>query len=523
MVKECINPECSKKPAFNYKNDIGSHYCGSHRETRILEDGHEELMVNKSKQVCKEERCYKNTCKHDKFNYCAKHTKIKADPIIRTKKDPFTHAKYCIVKTCKKTSLFNYKGLKPKYCKDCMVKEGFELGNKKDQMRDMKTLLCQFIFEDGLDCIKCALYGNDKQKIYCKDHKDTDMTKSVKVKKCIIDGCILQPSFGYIEIKSKILCKQHYEEHEDKDLMGSIFQECKYINDETGLKCNERAYYKYKDGKVILYCNNHKEDTMIDSRKSICIEIGCKLNAIYNYKVETGARYCKNHSNDNMVSKKVKICKYKDCLIEAYFGTKDDTKQFCVKHKTDDDMNDYTSPRCEDCNLFHVRHGNKKCSYCNPDARQKIKENKIKDFLKENKIKFIHDKAVGGKNDCGYYRPDFLIDCNTHFIIIEVDENQHSNYDNTCEISRMNNLYLLLGLPIIFIRFNPDNFNSKTKNNILYNNRLDQLLNIINESKVKTDIKFIELIYMYYNCDCNKCNYIHYKDFITHSMDTLTI
>lgn len=52
--------------------------------------------------------------------------------------------------------------------------------------------------------------------------------------------------------------------------------------------------------------------------------------------------------------------------------------------------------------------------------------------------------------------PDILIDMKTHFIIVEIDENQHVCYDEKCEKSRMLNIAVCLKLPVVFIRFNPD-------------------------------------------------------------------
>ena len=58
--------------------------------------------------------------------------------------------------------------------------------------------------------------------------------------------------------------------------------------------------------------------------------------------------------------------------------------------------------------------------------------------------------------ECNKYRPDFLIDRNTYFLIVECDENAHSFYEKGCETIRMNNICYNLGLPCVFIRYNPD-------------------------------------------------------------------
>jgi hypothetical protein len=68
---------------------------------------------------------------------------------------------------------------------------------------------------------------------------------------------------------------------------------------------------------------------------------------------------------------------------------------------------------------------------------------------------FIHDQIIVG--GCSKRRPDMLLDCLTHSIIIEIDENQHEDYK--CENKRMMEIFLDLGnRPLVVIRFNPDKY-----------------------------------------------------------------
>ena len=69
------------------------------------------------------------------------------------------------------------------------------------------------------------------------------------------------------------------------------------------------------------------------------------------------------------------------------------------------------------------------------------------------------------QDGCSKRRPDLLLDLGYQVIIIEVDENQHINYDCSCENKRLMELSKDVGhRPIIFIRFNPDKyFNSDNK------------------------------------------------------------
>jgi hypothetical protein len=83
------------------------------------------------------------------------------------------------------------------------------------------------------------------------------------------------------------------------------------------------------------------------------------------------------------------------------------------------------------------------------------KEHKVKTLLEEKNFEFAHNKQIN--NDCCLkYRPDFLFDCCSYFVVLEVDENAHKDYDKDCEIVRMNNISTGLGLPTLFIRYNPD-------------------------------------------------------------------
>jgi hypothetical protein len=73
---------------------------------------------------------------------------------------------------------------------------------------------------------------------------------------------------------------------------------------------------------------------------------------------------------------------------------------------------------------------------------------------------WISDKKV--KDGCSKRRPDLLLDMGSHIIIIEVDEYQHTDYDTSCENKRLMELSNdLQHRPIVFIRFNPDDYVNK--------------------------------------------------------------
>jgi hypothetical protein len=55
-----------------------------------------------------------------------------------------------------------------------------------------------------------------------------------------------------------------------------------------------------------------------------------------------------------------------------------------------------------------------------------------------------------------YARPDFFFDARSHAVVLEVDENQHVAYE--CERKRMVDVASTVGLPTVFVRFNPDGY-----------------------------------------------------------------
>ena len=163
----------------------------------------------------------------------------------------------------------------------------------------------------------------------------------------------------------------------------------------------------------------------------------------------------------------------------------------------------------------------------------KTKEYAVLEFIINNypEHTWINDKSIEG--GCSKKRPDIFLDLLTHSIIIEIDENQHRDYDN-CEIKRINLLFEDLGdRHIVFIRFNPDDYLDKDNNKISscwsidrngissikktkrkeWDNRLDTLKNIVDrylnmdEINVSEPITNQHLFYdeINYDDDCKDC------------------
>jgi hypothetical protein len=187
--------------------------------------------------------------------------------------------------------------------------------------------------------------------------------------------------------------------------------------------------------------------------------------------------------------------------------------------------------RCKECNGSRIcRHGKYK-GYCYmhlfPDKEycrnHKTKEKSVADFILENFSNFtwICDKKV--QDGCSKRRPDLLLDLGHQVIIVEVDENMHTDYDCTCENKRIMEISQDIGhRPIVMIRFNPDGYTNnegekinspwtihkgthilhvKEKQRNIWNKRLECLKEQIeywSNPKNKTE-KTLEIVHLFYN------------------------
>lgn len=92
----------------------------------------------------------------------------------------------------------------------------------------------------------------------------------------------------------------------------------------------------------------------------------------------------------------------------------------------------------------------------------KTKENEVATYVKSLEIEKEYltsfDKRV--PEGCSSRRPDIMVECVTHVVVIEIDENQHRSHENICENKRAMQIFQDIGgnRPIVFIRFNPDGY-----------------------------------------------------------------
>jgi hypothetical protein len=213
---------------------------------------------------------------------------------------------------------------------------------------------------------------------------------------------------------------------------------------------------------------------MIDIINKRCIHPDCKVIPNFNFKDEKKALYCAKHKKNEMVDIKNKKCIYNNCYAQPLYNYENKTKSlYCASHKLNE-MVDVRNKKCKSylCNKSVKNKYDGYCLYCyihlfpdKPVSRNyKTKEFAVVEFVKTTfpDLSWVSDKIIS--DGCSKRRPDLFLDLGYQIIIIEVDENQHILYDCSCENKRIMELSKDVGhKPIIFIRFNPDDYEENEK------------------------------------------------------------
>jgi hypothetical protein len=177
--------------------------------------------------------------------------------------------------------------------------------------------------------------------------------------------------------------------------------------------------------------------------KSYCKECGgsrfCKHNIQKSYCKECGGNSFCEHNKQKI---RCKMCGGSDLCKSEWCETRKNKK-----------YNGYCFP----CFI-----------YLFPDSELirnfKTKEKDVVAFIKStfSEYDWIHDRII--KDGCSRRRPDLYLDLGYQVIVIEIDENQHEDYDISCENRRLMEISQDINhRPLIFIRFNPDEYTDINK------------------------------------------------------------
>jgi hypothetical protein len=358
----------------------------------------------------------------------------------------------CIHPDCNVIPIYNTEGkTKALYC----------FAHKKDGMMNVKDKTCIH-----MDCKVIPTYNTEGKTnaLYCSAHKMAEMV-DVKNKKCTHTDCKIQPSYNTKGETKALYCSSH-----KKDGMVNVKSKtCIHYN------CKVRPNYNTACETNALYCFTHKKDGMVDIKHPKCIHPDCKVRPIYNTEGETKALYCSAHKMADMVNVKDKICIHPDCKVRPNYNAEGETNAlYCLTHKLVG-MVDVKNKMCKTylCSIRVQAKYDGYCLFCymnmfpdKPVSRNyKTKEYSVVEYVKSTypTLTWIADKII--HEGCSKRRPDLLLDLGYQIVIVEVDENQHTDYDCSCENKRIMELSQDLGhRPIVFIRFNPDDYDKNGSN-----------------------------------------------------------
>ena len=305
-------------------------------------------------------------------------------------------------------------GIRKTYCKEC--------GGGGLCEHDVPRHYCK---KCGGNCL--CMHG--KRKYRCKECNGSEVCEHDKSK------------YDCIECKGSNRCEVHNKlKRNCKECNGNIF--CIHGNRKARCKecCGSEicihniSKYYCKECCGSVFCEHGRQ-------KRVCKECGgsqiCEHGKEKYYCRECGGSlFCQHDKNKNFCKKcdGSKLCKTSYCEIsgnlkyEGYCLT-------CFIHMFPD----------------------------KPNTRNyKTKENHVVERVTKifSNFTWVADKKV--QDGCSRRRPDLLLDMGSHIIIVEIDENKHTDYDCSCENKRLMELSQdLQHRPIVFIRFNPDDYTNQ--------------------------------------------------------------
>lgn len=190
-----------------------------------------------------------------------------------------------------------------------------------------------------------------------------------------------------------------------------------------------------------------------------------------------------------------------------YTDREGDPPMRCVRCKKPDDVLIYRRfcqsplhPPGRDFRVVVTSRTNYECYVCrhNGDYRGK-KERRVVQFLAKafpTRDPSLLNKIIGG-NLSLKYRPDIYYDLGDRALIVEVDEFEHQGYPVSCESKRMAEITMTIGVPTIYVRFNPDRL---TDVKIPYTQRIETLeRELIRWFKRAEWPRFMEVQYLFYS------------------------
>ena len=335
--------------------------------------------------------------------------------------------------------------------------------------RKKSSQLCQFF-----ECKTHATFNYEGQSkaLYCNVHKLPNMV-DVKNKKCQMTGCTTRPTFNYDGQSKALYCNVH----KLPNMVDVKSKRCLHDG------CSKNPVFNYEGESKSLYCATHKLPNMVDVKHKRCQRPRCTKRTRYGIPGKTPIR-CAEHKMDGMISYPKRKCEQSDCKEYALYGM-NSTPQYCEQHRSSEHTN-LVQHDCVVCGVLEITDDEGKCARCSEYWIKRLhlrKQRLVKSWIDSDpQLRHYesYDRQIEG-GSCGKERPDFVWDTPTHKVILEVDEFQHNDRPCECEQTRMVNVTQSLGMPCMWVRFNPDDFKGQ-KSTLKENDRRDLLVRVLRQS-----------------------------------------
>jgi hypothetical protein len=176
-------------------------------------------------------------------------------------------------------------------------------------------------------CKRRATFGHTFQKPqHCKQHRlagELDTTN----KRCHVEGCGRQPSFGNASIGVAVSCAAH--KHDTfVNLKGRL---CRHPEG-----CTKAPCFGFKGG-VPLFCADHKTSKHVGlSQRARCQSSGCGKTPTFGDATARMIMFCKSHKRAGDVDLRKARCQNAEgCDRLARYGDAANQPRFCFEHHSD--------------------------------------------------------------------------------------------------------------------------------------------------------------------------------------------
>ena len=298
--------------------------------------------------------------------------------------------------------------------------------------------------------------GKKSDAIFCGDHRLPDHVDLIN-KKCKAFGCLKRPSFGPVGGKGSdaIFCG----DHRLPDHVDLLSKKCKASG------CLKRPTYGPVGGKGsdAIFCGDHRLPDHVNLVHKRCLQDGCIIRALYALPGHKPSHCAAHADKTTMIAWPRKRCCIAECKSTGLYEHLD--QRYCEAHAPLELARCLVKTTCKTCLMENVVITNGTCDTCAPDRVRRIrhlKEEQVAFALQRGGVRIAGRDVILEGTACGLERPDFQIASvpveGAHWVYVECDEWQHATEPEECRVTRMRNLAEVRGVPVVFIRFNPDSY-----------------------------------------------------------------